>query len=701
MPRGQASTAKAKADDAAAQDALAKAKDKGKAAAQASTKQQAEAAAKADADAKAKAAADAKAEQKYAKIDKAPDKAAGKADKSKKSVQTAKSGVALPPEKFETASGHPAGQKVGIDVAVLTPLSKSAEWAEAFPILLDEADVARYRVVFQLQENAEFKGADDIVAKLRDRSLMGHVLAHRFLHPQYKVSYPELRDWLADYGDHPDARRIYDLALKRKPANAKNPPVPSVPDIPAVHSTGINVQAYDRQAFESKTYVAQKKLTPNEQRDLDKLMEKLDWTLRKGTQAQFRKLLTEDKARQLMHPVEYDRQSGRLAQGYYAVGQDDQAIFWGEQATKRSGQYIPEIHWTAGLAYWRMGKLEDAARHFEAVTKSDYASRWLISAGAFWAGRAHIRMRHAKDYTRMMTLAGQSPRTFYGLLARRLLNKDPDFDWSPPPLDKDALAELAQAPGGKRAVMLLQIGSEERAERELRALSGKTDKGLTEAMLALAERTQMPSLAMRLGNMLVRNGQPIRDTTAYPAPTLTPASGELIDRELVLALVRQESGFNPGARSPMGARGLMQIMPDTASFIARDGKLSADTRNRLYEPEVNLMLGQRYIDILMKDPSVSGDLFRMVTAWNAGPGNLGKWMKSVKHNDDPLLFIESIPSPESRNFVERVLTNYWVYRQRFNQPVNSLDSVASGKWPVYVADKSGMVEVAEDERVKK
>ncbi|NDB74165.1 MAG: hypothetical protein EB141_00710, partial [Verrucomicrobia bacterium] len=82
----------------------------------------------------------------------------------------------------------------------------------------------------------------------------------------------------------------------------------------------------------------------------------LDWTLRKGTQAQFRKLLTEDKARQLMHPVEYDRQSGRLAQGYYAVGQDDQAIFWGEQATKRSGQYIPEIpavrEGLTGSSFW-------------------------------------------------------------------------------------------------------------------------------------------------------------------------------------------------------------------------------------------------------------------------------------------------------------------------------------------------------------
>lgn len=668
----------AKADDAAAQDAVAKAKGKGKAAAQASVKEQAQVQAKAEAEAKKTSTA---AASKPIQV---------KADKAKVSK----------PEKFETASGRPATERVGIDVAVLTPLAKSAEWAEAFPILLEEQDVARYRVIFQLQENGDFKGADDIVAKLRDRALMGHVLAHRFLHPQYKVSYDELKNWLADYSDHPDARRIHDLALKRKPKAAKSPPVPSVPDVQATQSVGINVQAYDRQAFEAKSYVVQTKLSAADQKDYDKLLEKLDLTLRKGTQADFRKILTDDKSRKLLPSVEYDRQSGRLAQGYYAVGQDDQAVFWGEQAAKRSGKYFPEIHWTTGLAYWRQGKLEPAAVHFEQVAKSEYASRWLQSAGAFWAGRAHVRMRHHKDFTRLMELAGQSPRTFYGLLARRLLNQDPNFDWSPPPLDKAALAELAEAPGGKRAVLLLQIGFEERAERELRILQPKGSRGLTEAMLALAERSQMPSLAMRLGNMLARNGAPIADTTAYPAPQLT-VSGEMVDRELVLALVRQESGFNPQARSPAGARGLMQIMPDTASFIARDGKLNADTRNRLYEPEVNLMLGQRYIDILMKDNAVGGDLFRMVVAWNAGPGNLGKWMKSVQHHDDPLLFIESVPSPETRNFVERVLTNYWVYRQRFNQPTNSLDSVASGKWPVYVADKSDKVEVAQDERVRK
>ena len=92
-------------------------------------------------------------------------------------------------------------------------------------------------------------------------------------------------------------------------------------------------------------------------------------------------------------------------------------------------------------------------------------------------------------------------------------------------------------------------------------------------------------------------------------------------------------------------------------------------------------------DILLGDARIKGDLFRMLTAWNAGPGNLNKWSRKVQHNNDPLLFIESIPSPETRIFVERVLTNYWIYRMRLRQPTPSLDATASGLWPNYLAQE--------------
>jgi soluble lytic murein transglycosylase-like protein len=123
----------------------------------------------------------------------------------------------------------------------------------------------------------------------------------------------------------------------------------------------------------------------------------------------------------------------------------------------------------------------------------------------------------------------------------------------------------------------------------------------------------------------------------------------------------------------------MQLMPRTAAAMA-GGK---QARDKLADPETNLGLGQRYLAKLLTEEPVSGNLFMLAAAYNAGPGNLGKWLQTIRHNEDPLLFIESIPARETRAFVERVMTNYWIYKSRMGQQPNSLEAVASGEWPVY------------------
>src|SRR3546814_6936751 len=131
---------------------------------------------------------------------------------------------------------------------------------------------------------------------------------------------------------------------------------------------------------------------------------------------------------------------------------------------------------------------------------------------------------------------------------------------------------------------------------------------------------------------------------------------------------RQEAGFNTRALSPDGARGLMQLMPRTASYIAQNRRYHGNARHELYDPSLNLDLGQRYIAYLLVHERVQGDLFRLTTAYNGGPGNLGKWERAIQADGDPLLFIEALPSKETRLFIERVLTNLWIYRHRLGQP---------------------------------
>ena len=301
-------------------------------------------------------------------------------------------------------------------------------------------------------------------------------------------------------------------------------------------------------------------------------------------------------------------------------------------------------------------------------------------------------------YTKHLEIASAYPRTFYGILARRLLGLAVKYNWVPPPLEKQALHELAAAPGGQRAISLLQIGEDELAEGELNLLFQISKPELARAMVAVVDRANMPSLAMRIGNLLVTSGSILFDSTTYPAPMLASKYANEYDRSLILALIRQESRFNPMAKSRRGARGLLQLMPRTASFVARDRKLKGSKKNRdaLFDPETNLSLGQKYINILMNDKAVKGDLFRMLAAWNGGPGNLNKWNREVNYNGDPLLFIESLPSKETRIFIERVLTNYWIYQARFGNSNRSLDLVARGYWPAYQSLSRSEIELAED-----
>ena len=87
--------------------------------------------------------------------------------------------------------------------------------------------------------------------------------------------------------------------------------------------------------------------------------------------------------------------------------------------------------------------------------------------------------------------------------------------------------------------------------------------------------------------------------------------------------------------------------------------------------------------MLLADDNVAGDLFRLAAAWNGGPGNLERWQRDPQAADDPLMFIETIPSGETRAFIEHVLANLWIYRDRLGQPSPSLDALAAGRWPGY------------------
>jgi soluble lytic murein transglycosylase-like protein len=275
-------------------------------------------------------------------------------------------------------------------------------------------------------------------------------------------------------------------------------------------------------------------------------------------------------------------------------------------------------------------------------------------------------------------------------LAARQLGRDAPFDFRQPPLGAADERRLAAIPAVRRALALHEVGEALFAEKELRRLSSAAQGRLGAAMIGLADRLQTPAAALSLAKEWYEvNGETV-DAALYPLPPWTPKNGFSVDRAVVFGFMRQESGFNSRARSPVGATGLLQLMPRTASFIARDASLGrAQGRDRLYQPEFNMELGQRYMRHLFENPLVQANLVFMAAAYNGGPGNLGRWLRDMRFDDDVFVFIEAIPSFETRNFVQKVIANIWTYRARFGEPQHELNAVASGNWPRYSGHPNG------------
>jgi soluble lytic murein transglycosylase len=146
----------------------------------------------------------------------------------------------------------------------------------------------------------------------------------------------------------------------------------------------------------------------------------------------------------------------------------------------------------------------------------------------------------------------------------------------------------------------------------------------------------------------------------YPKPYLDDLGRALksdsLDPVVVLSLIRQESVFNPLARSPVGARGLMQIMPATARRIRRSVR-----DKHLVNPKINIELGTKYFKGLMK--RYDGNLVYVLAAYNAGEGRVERWKGTLFDTDATILKnIESIPFLETRNYVKLIFRNIFFYK---------------------------------------
>lgn len=567
-------------------------------------------------------------------------------------------------------------------MGLMTPCRRLRLWGGIFALLLvvmmaapgmaaiGDADIALYRDIFELQDRAEFTAAEKKIEQLDSSNLMGHVRAQKYLHAKSRrATFDELKDWLDHYGDHPQAERIYKLAVSRGDAAILKKPEGR----PALNGSTDNIYA------PPKDYVPRRKRTAAESDSVRALESRVRGLVRGYSADKAKEIVARDPAFALMDGVEKDILRAQIAAGYLYAGQTAAARDLSADILDRSGKYAPLAGWVNGIANWQTHEFKTSARAFETAATSPYASAWIISGAAFWASRAHLRTGNVKEVSRWLKIAARHPRTFYGLIAIRALGQDPEFNWDEPELSAAQERKILKSPAGRRADALIRAGQISLAEQELESLAIKNDKPMRLALLAYARTHHLPALSLKLGHVLTRGDGNLYDAALYPLVPWTSPQASAADKALLHAFMRQESRFDSRAESVSGAVGLMQLIPATAESLS-----DKNDPRPLTDPVRNIDLGGEYLEKLLTDKAVARDLLSLAVAYNAGPGKLSKWKSERKTmTDDVLLFIETIPYSETRAFVERVLANFWIYRLRLGLPTPTLDAVTEGKWAIY------------------
>ncbi len=335
-----------------------------------------------------------------------------------------------------------------------------------------------------------------------------------------------------------------------------------------------------------------------------------------------------------------------------------------------------------GAALWRLGwlaylrsDLRAAALEFARLSALPAAGPYRYPA-AYWAARAREVLGEEAGARHLYRLVvREAPRSYYGILAGRRSGAQVTGRGRAVPivLPRDPLRPLAGDRRFARAEALSSLGLDAFVVGELEDILSRSlaEPARLYAVAAAFVRQERFHLALRIVRWyfgdLVSSGDPALPSAfwemVYPLgwqrELVEAATRARVDPFLLAALVREESNFFPQARSPAGARGLMQLMPDTARPLALRRGLVFGNGELLDEPGANLELGTTYLAWLLAEFS---DPRLAAAAYNAGPARVREWW-AARTSDDLELFVERIPFDETRHFVKRVMVSWEEYRR--------------------------------------
>ncbi len=398
---------------------------------------------------------------------------------------------------------------------------------------------------------------------------------------------------------------------------------------------------------------------------------------------------------------------GRLAQEYPESKYADSAIWWKAWSYYSSGSYK---------------KMEQSLQ--ELVDR--YPRSFLVNQARYWQGRAEEKKgesSRAAVYYRLVLRKG--PYTYYGYRAVERLKSiekggadtasdfadqaapactegpcadDPlnsfDTDDGPPAWTDEARDVLSAQPSFRKTLELMNLDLRREAAQELWSLQDRVPRkrgmliGLSKAFFELGDYYRSLMLVVRnYERYLSAPSKGVSEDVwllAYPQgywESILASSRQYgQDPYFIAAIIREESQFSPDALSPVGARGIMQVMPATGEWAARLIKLPGFDRNRLFDSDTGIKIGTWYVSQLMK--RFRGDPLLAAAAYNAGPDAVAAWIEKFGR-DERDVFVESIPFAETRGYVKKVLRNYGEYRRIYGM---GLDTASVVRQPAITAD---------------
>lgn len=340
------------------------------------------------------------------------------------------------------------------------------------------------------------------------------------------------------------------------------------------------------------------------------------------------------------------------AERRFATGDIQGAWQWAQQLVQENpdSELAPEAAFWVGKWAQQLGKTEDAQEAFEHVLSRypDSYYAWRSASLLGWDVGDFTTVRQKIPAVVKPDVRSTPPSGSEALKELHRLGQDQDA-WSLWQVEFTNPVEPTVAEQYTDGVMRLGVGDNLDGIFMVSSLAWREDP---------AEKSEYQSLKRQTGYW----------RSLYPFPFVQSIESWSQQRQLnpmlVTALIRQESRFEPEIQSVAGATGLMQVMPGTADWVAQQIGLQ---QYQLSDPEDNISLGTWYLDYTHEEYD-NNSLFA-VASYNAGPGNVADWIDRFGFSD-PDLFIEQIPFPETKGYVESVFENYWNYLRLYNPEVS-------------------------------